>query len=139
MACTGVSSCTSGFAINLTDHPCLQLPGHPSAPALPSSVPSPPRPPRLTSCRPGLLPTYLYTHPHTHSPSLKPEERFFQRLPCNISLPPSSLSILKRCGGRGRSSLYPPSEQSSVLKYFSSLVTETAVGSSPENQKDNYT
>lgn len=37
--------------------------------------PSPPQ--SLASCKPALLPTYLYTCPHTHSPSLKSEKHFF--------------------------------------------------------------
>lgn len=75
---------------------------------------------------------------HTFSlPEIR--QAFFQLLACNISLPQYSLSILKWWCERSHFSLYPPNEQSSVLKYFSSVVTETAIGFSPKNQKDNYT
>lgn len=135
MACIGVSSCTSGFSINVTDHPHLQLPCHPSTPALLTL------PQALLPTHPGcfyLANTPIHLSSHT-SPLPEIREAFFQLLPCNISLPQYSLSILKWWCERSHFSLYPPNEQSSVLKYFSSVVTETAIGFSPKNQKDNYT
>lgn len=111
-ACFGVSSCTSGFSITLTDHPHLQLPCHPSTPALPSFLPLPlasPHTPRLLSL--------ANVSSHTFSlPEIR--EAFFQLLPYNISLPQSSLSILKQWWGRSHFSLYPPNEQKLSAKIF---------------------
>lgn len=136
-----MDSYTSGFPINLTDHPHLLFPCYPSTPALrtflPSSIPQawlPAHP----DCSLSLANIPIHISSHTFSlPEIR--EAFFQLLSHNISLPQYSLSILKWWWGRSHFSLYPPKEQSSVLKYFSSVVTETAVGFSPKNQKDNYT
>ena len=71
--CIGVSSCTSGFCINLMDHPHLQLPCHPSTPALSSFLPPSPPPAPLPPCTQDFsrLQVYLYTYP-TH---ILPETR----------------------------------------------------------------
>lgn len=94
--------------------------------------------PAHPDCSLSLANIPIHISSHTFSlPEIR--EAFFQLLSHNISLPQYSLSILKWWWGRSHFSLYPPKEQSSVLKYFSSVVTETAVGFSPKNQKDNYT
>lgn len=70
VACIGVSSCTSGFCINLTDHPHLQLPCHPWTPALSSFLPSspPPSTPPTLRTRTSLAYKCTYTHiPYTFS------------------------------------------------------------------------
>lgn len=120
----------------LSSMPIASLPHLPITPFhLPSSSPLTPSPP---VCSLPLTNTPKHISLHTFSlPEIR--EAFCQLLPYNISLPQYSLSILKWWWGRSHFSLYPPNEQSSALKYFSSIVTETAVGFHPKNQKDNYT
>lgn len=65
----GGSSCTSGFSINLTDHPHAQLPRCPSSPPLPTFLLSSIRP-SLAPCTPRSPPlscTHTYTHILTHA------------------------------------------------------------------------
>lgn len=127
---------TSGVSISMTDHPI------PNSHATLQHLPFP-----LSSLLP-LLWTWLLTSQdcgHTYAPPLphalllEIRAAFFQLLLDSISLPQYSLSILKWQWGSKHFSLYPLDEESSVLKYFPSLVTEAAVGFHPENKKDNYT
>lgn len=138
--------CTSGFSVNLMDHPIFN--SHVTLNFCPASV-SPFCPLCLTPAHPGHTPPcpnpkHTYAHILTHIlPSWNQRSIFFQRLPYDIHCHNMVSQFWKGWGGgwgRGEAiSPYPPNEQSSVLKYLSSVVTETAVGFSPPNQKDNYT